>query len=243
MTNLEKLKREIRALGSRDRAKLAARYFKIGKGQYGEGDIFLGVTVPEQRKIAGKYADLPLVDVVKLLHSREHEFRFSALTLLVSYYKRGDLARKKQIYEIYLANTKWINNWDLVDTSVWQIVGDHLKNMTSNESRLVLNKLAHSKDLWEKRIAVIATFAFIKDGQYKEAFCVAELLLHDGHDLIHKAVGWMLREVGKKCGHAVECKFLDKYHEEMPRTMLRYALEHFPKAQKKAYMNMEKKRK
>ena len=260
MNILGDIKSDLRALANKDKAKLLAGFFKTGPGQYGEGDVFLGITVPQQRKVAKKYHDLSLGDAVKLLHSKEHEFRLTALLILVDKYEcAGNVAKsaglKKKIFDIYLANTKWINNWDLVDLSAPRVVGEWVANEASAANK-ILTKLAHSPNLWERRIAILATFAYIKKGDHKPAFKIAKILLHDEHDLIHKAVGWMLREVGKRCGNgrgnvgytsrngteksarAVEISFLDKYASVMPRTMLRYAIERFPEGLRKKYLSM-----
>ncbi len=230
---MEKLKKELRACGSKKKAKILAGFFKTGKGQYGEGDVFIGVMVPVQRRIAKKYRDMTLADVTKLLHSREHEYRLTALFILVDQFACADELTKRKIYNLYLANTKWINNWDLVDLSAYKIVGDFL----ADKDKGILTKLAHSENLWERRIAVLSTFAYIKDAKHEQAFHIAEILLEDKHDLIHKAVGWMLREVGKRCGQNIERQFLDKHYKVMPRTMLRYSLEHFSGSTRARYMN------
>ncbi len=241
------IRSDLRALADKNKAKLLAGFFKTGRGEYGEGDIFLGIMVPNQRMIAKKYLDLPLADVVDLLHSKEHEFRLTALIILVTKYLRTDNeSYKKLIFDEYLANTKWINNWDLVDLSAPQIVGQYLLGQPKATAEKILTRLAHSQMLWERRIAILATYTFIRNGNHKPTFKIAKILLHDKHDLIHKAVGWMLREVGKRCGtpraregktiHAVEKLFLDKYRRIMPRTMLRYAIEHFSNSEKRKYL-------
>ena len=231
--SLVQLKKELSAFGTPERAKNSARFFKMAEGDYGAGDIFIGVTVPEQRTIAKKYIDLSLFDVEQLLQSPKHEFRLTALILLVEKYEKGSDAEKKKIHVLYLKNIKWINNWDLVDLSAGYLVGDYLRA----RDKTLLAKLAKSKSLWERRIAIVATYSYIKDGLEEETFRVAELLLDDDHDLIHKAVGWMLREVGKRCGQETEEVFLKKNYARMPRTMLRYAIERFPEKLRAAYMN------
>ena len=227
---LTALKKELRQLGNPEKALNAARFFKTGPGQYGEGDIFIGVTTPEMHKVAKNYRDLSLADLETLLKSREHEFRSTALAILVDRYSSGTPADKKKIHALYLANTASINNWDLVDASA--IVGEHLAGGDLKK----LAKLARSESLWERRIAIIATYAYIKKGDSKPTFAIAEMLLDDRHDLIHKAVGWMLREVGKRCSKEEEELFLRKHYREMPRTMLRYAIERFPEKERKSYM-------
>lgn len=208
-----------------EKAQFLARYFKTGKGEYGEGDIFLGLTVPQVRTIAKKYKDLSLSDIQKLLKSKFHEYRLTALIILT--YKKNT----KDIVTLYLRNTRYINNWDLVDLSARDIIGGYL----IDKPRDILYRLAKSKNLWERRIAVLATFAFIKNKDFKDSFAIAEILLHDKYDLIHKAVGWMLREVGKIDQKAEE-DFLKKHYQTMPRTMLRYAVERFTPDKRALYM-------
>ncbi len=229
--SLAALRRDIRALGSPERAKHSLRFFRTGPGEYGEGDKFFGLSVPEMRAIAKRYRDLGHDDVLELLQSPWHEDRVVALLLLVDGYERGDDARRQKIHRSYLANTSRINNWDLVDMSAGQVVGGHLD---ASEVSL-LEKLARSRDLWERRIAIVATFNFIKQKQLAPTLRIAELLLHDPHDLIHKAVGWMLREVGKKDRKVLDA-FLAKHYREMPRTMLRYAIERHPESTRKRYL-------
>jgi 3-methyladenine DNA glycosylase AlkD len=230
--SLNKLRADLKHTGSPQKVQIYQRFFKTKKGEYGEGDIFLGLTVPEQRKIAKNYQNLPLADILKLLHSKIHEERFTALVLLVSMYQKGDDALKKKIYDAYLANTKWINNWDLVDTSTPQIVGDYLYNFSNTK---ILDKLAKSNLLWDRRITVLATYTFIKNGDYKPTLKISKMLLDDKHDLIHKAVGWMLREVGKK-DLSVLKKFLEELAHRMPRTALRYSIEKFPRGERDQYL-------
>jgi len=210
------IKKDLQKLSNPKQAKILQRFFKTGKREYGEGDIFLGIKVPEQRKIAKKY-NLNLNDIQKLLNSRIHEHRLVSLFILIDKYKKSN--EKKNIFNLYLKNTKNINNWDLVDLSAPNIVGNYLLD----KPRKILYKLAKSKSLWKKRIAILATFEFIKNNEFKDAIKISELLLNDKHDLIHKGTGWMLREVGKR-NQAIEEKFLKKYYRTMPRTMLRYAI-------------------
>lgn len=231
---LSLVKKELRDFASKERARDLGRFFKTGKGEYGEGDIFIGITVPEQRTIAKKYRDMPLSDVIKLLHEKVHEFRFTALVILIHQFSRADERKRKKIYDLYCENTRYVNNWDLVDLSAAVIVGVYLKN----KHKEPIAKLARSPSLWERRIAMIATGYSIKEGNPDVALEVAHILLHDTHDLIHKAVGWMLREVGKYCGRAVLETFLEKYAHHMPRTMLRYAIEHFPKKDRNRLMDI-----
>jgi len=229
--NVEK---EIRVAADPVRAKMAQGYFKTDKGEYAEGDKFLGLTVPAQRKIALKYADLGLNEVKNLLASKFHEMRFVALEILVFKYENGDAVTKKKIVDFYLKNRKGIDNWDLVDTSASYILGDWLLYKDERE-KSILYELAKSKRLWDRRIAIVASGAFIGNGQYKDTIRLAKMSLKDDHDLMHKAAGWMLREVGKRSRPDLE-RFLARHHKNMPRTMLRYAIERFPKARRKAYL-------
>ena len=234
---LPQLKKDLRAVADPVKAKNMYWFFKTGPGQYGEGDKFLGLTVPDQRTIAKQYQDLPLSDIRKLIKSPWHEERLTGLIILVNQYKKADEQTKKIIYEFYLSHTKWINNWDLVDLSASYIVGDWLAY--KKEKMKVLTWLARSKLIWERRIAMVATFKYIYDGSSKEAIKIAELLVNDSHDLIQKAVGWMLREVGKRADKQALLEFLDKHAATMPRTALRYAIEHFSLEERKHYMELK----
>ena len=256
MPMLAKLRNDLKNLANPAKARILQRFFKTGKGEYGEGDVFLGITVPDSRKIAIRYKDLPLTDIKKLLQSKIHEERLIALLILVHNFTKGDEKKRKEIFDYYLLHTKYINNWDLVDLTADKIVGTYLldklplslRDIEQSGTRLprrsfltprndILKRLAKSDNLWERRIAIIATYQFIKEKkEYKDTFAVAEILLHDKHDLIQKAVGWMLREVGKRVSQDVEESFLQKHYREMPRTMLRYAIEHFSKEQQSAYL-------
>lgn len=236
MSTLSQLQSDLRSFIIPEKAAFFPRFFKTGKGQYGYGDKFLGITVPNMRTVAVKYKDLELSDIIKLLHSQWHEERLVALIILTEQFKRANPTGQKEIYDLYLSNTKYINNWDLVDLSATNIVGEYLVN----KSKSILYKLAKSDLLWDRRIAIISTFAFIKRGDPSETFKIAEILLHDKHDLIHKAVGWMLREVGKRCGEESLESFLNKHYKVMPRTMLRYALERMSDKKKKFYMTKNK---
>lgn len=231
MSTLSQIKTELEDLGDPEKREKLQTYFKTGKGEYGEGDIFLGISVGEQRKIAKRYRELAMPLVVKLLRSIIHEHRLVALLILVEKFKKGDQDEREKIVELYLDNTKWVNNWDLVDLSAHKILGEYLKN----KSKTVLYNLAESEDLWERRISIISTFAFIRNGDYNEPLKIAEMLVNDEHDLIHKAVGWVLREVGKR-DPAKEEEFLMKYYRKMPRTMLRYSIEKFDRNKKQFYM-------
>ena len=208
------------------------RFFKTGVGEYGAGDRFLGVRVPVLRKLAREYRGIPLADVRALLRSAWHEERLLALFVLVDQYARGDARQREQIYQVYMSSTSRINNWDLVDASAEHIVGAHLRD--GHRSRL--RRLAKSERLWERRIAVMATFCYVKRGEFQTTLSVARLLLDDPHDLVHKAVGWMLREVGKR-DRAVEEAFLRRYGRRMPRTMLRNAVERFPGTLRRRYLS------
>lgn len=227
------LRAELRGKADPKKAKLLGRFFKTGKGEYGEGDVFLGgISVPEQRKIAKKYRDLDLSEIQKLLESRYHEERCTALMILTGQFNKGNNWLKNEIYRFYLRNTKHVSNWDLVDTSADKIVGAYLED----KDKSVLYKLARSRNLWERRVAVMATFYYIKLGKAEETLKIARILLSDKEDLIHKAVGWMLREIGKRCGEEAEEKFLREYYRTMPRTMLRYAIERFPEEKRRKYL-------
>jgi len=223
--------KKLKSLGTPKRAKASSWFFKTGKGQYGEGDVFLGITVPDQRKVAHRFQDLSLSDIKKLLNSPVHEHRFVALEILVFRYEKGNGQEKKKIGDFYLANTNRINNWDLVDTSAPYILGDYLLK----KDKRILYKFARSKNIWERRIAVITAGTFVKSGNYRDLIKISEMLLKDKHDLIHKATGWMLRELGKISPEA-EIEFLDKYYHTMPRTMLRYAIEKFSPERRRHYL-------
>lgn len=230
---VQTLVQELRQAGSPDKAKLSQRFFKTRKGEYGEGDVFLGITVPTVRVIAKRYASqLSLQDIDQLIRYKEHEIRLTALLVLTYQYPKATHSEQQKLYEFYRAHTKWINNWDLVDVSAPHIIGAYLQGKDVDE----LFALAKSTSLWEKRIAIVATLAFIRNKEYTVTLALTTILMHDTHDLIHKACGWMLREVGKYCGHDILRDFLDKYAHVMPRTMLRYALEHFTPDIRKHYM-------
>ena len=233
MNEYKKLTQEIKTSSKKEQAEQCQRFFKTGKGEYGEGDTFIGIKVPILRSLSRKYKKLPLVDTVRFIQSPIHEYRMVGLFILIFLYKAGDESIRRRIFDLYLKNTKHINNWDLVDLSAPNIVGDYLLDKPRN----VLYKLARSKSLWEKRISVLATFAFIRNNDFKDTIKLSELLLNDKHDLIHKAVGWMLREVGKR-DQAVEEVFLGKYYRTMPRTMLRYSIEKFTKNKRMFYLGL-----
>ena len=224
----------LRALGDPARAKASQWYFKTGPGEYGEGDLFVGIPVPMLRKLAREYGSLPLTETIALLRSEIHEARLLALLVQVQAYNGADEAVREQIFRLYLENTRFINNWDLVDSSAPYIVGPHL----SGRNKGILRALAASPLLWERRIAVLATFCYIKEGDFSESLLIAGLLLRDPEDLIHKAVGWMLREIGKR-DQAAEEEFLKCHYMDMPRTMLRYAVERFPTGLRRRYLKGE----
>lgn len=215
-----------------NKAAFFPRFFKTGKGEYGEGDVFIGITVPQIRTVAKEYRDVSLNHVIDLLKNPVHECRLCALLILVDQYKRGDEKQKKKIFDLYLKNVKYINNWDLVDCSADKIVGATLYD--SGETSL-FDELAASKNLWKQRIAIISTFYFIRKNDFKPTLHIAEKLLAHDHDLIHKAVGWMLREVGKR-EEAEIVAFLKKHYKKIPRTALRYAIERFDQKRRTAFL-------
>ncbi len=228
-------------MADKEKAKNLQRFFKTGKGEYAEGDKFLGVMVPQTRLLVKKHwQGISVAETGKLLHSEFHEERLLALLLLVKKFEKGDEIARKKIFDLYLANTKYINNWDLVDLSAPKIIGAYLADPPSHKAMAgeakILFKLAKSKNLWERRIAVLATFWFIAKGESGFALRIAEILVDDEHDLIHKACGWMLREIGKRCSQDIEEEFLKKYCGTMPRTALRYAIERFPEEKRKKYL-------
>lgn len=242
MTDLKSLTAELNQNANPAKAKILSGFFKTGKGQYGEGDIFLGLTAPVERSISKKYSSLSFSDIQKLLDSKIHEYRLTGLVILTLKYnsinkEKIDVKEKswkqKEIFDFYLSNTKNINNWDLVDVTCPQIVGEYLLRRTNE--RKILYRLANSKDLWEKRISIISTLSFIRNNEFEDTIKISEILMNDKHDLIHKAVGWMLREVGKR-DEKTEKEFLNKHAAHMPRTMLRYAIEKFDDKTRKKYL-------
>ena len=212
-------------------AEHSQRFFKTGPGEYGEGDQFLGIRVPIQRREAKRARNLPLDEVLDLLRTAVHEERLTALIILVNTFERADPEERQSIFDAYLANTSYINNWDLVDSSSHQIIGGHL----FTRDRSILVDLAESESLWERRIAIVCTYHFIKRDQFVDTLLISEILLGDTQDLIHKAVGWMLREMGKK-NQEVETEFLLRHYQNMPRTMLRYAIERYPEDERQAFL-------
>ena len=233
---IKRVMKKLQDLSDSDIAAHSQRFFKTGKGEYGEGDRFLGIRVPVIRKCVREYHTISMEDTLTLLQSVFHEARLLALLILVAKYAASDRgAEQNEIYRSYIIHTKFINNWDLVDASAEHIVGANL----FSKKRKPIYRLVRSKSLWERRIGVMATFHFIKKEDFSDTLAIAELLLQDREDLIHKAVGWMLREVGNR--HlAIEEEFLLKHHKEMPRTMLRYAIEKLPEEKRLAYLHGKK---
>lgn len=233
---LKKVRSELRSYANPQKADFLPRFFKTGKGEYGHGDQFIGVTVPDTRKVARMYQALEEKDIVSLLHSPIHEERLLALLILITRYQKGDTSTKEHVAKIYLKNIEQVNNWDLVDLSADKILGDYCQNHGTD----ILFTFARSNNLWRRRIAMLATYHFIKQGDAILALQISTILKDDSHDLIQKAVGWMLREIGKRCSREIEESFLDKYATTMPRTMLRYAIEHFSPQRRVHYMNIYK---
>ena len=228
------VRRALRTQARPEHVAGALRFFKCGPGEYGEGDTFIGVTVPAQRRIARQYRDLPLAEAEALLTSRIHEERLTALFILVLQFNRSDDERvRRRIFRLYMKRLRFINNWDLVDSSAHHIVGGWL----ADKPRDLLDRLARSPHLWSRRVAMMATFFFIQRGDHRDAIHIATLLVHDRHDLIHKAAGWMLREVGKRASAAALTSFLERHAATMPRTMLRYAIEHRSPAERQRWMS------
>ena len=231
---LNDLKKELNNLANKEKAKQCLRFFKTGKGEYGEGDRFLGISGPDQRNLAKKYRDISFTDLQKIIASPFHEYRQTSFLILVYKYQfTKEEKQKKKIYDFYIRNHKYANNWDIVDISTPHVVGNYLYEYSSQKD--ILYKYAKSKNMWERRIAILATFSFIRNNSYTDTLRIATMLLNDKQDLIHKAVGWMLREVGKR-DLKIEEKFLKKYYRMMPRTTLRYAIERFEEAKRKKYL-------
>jgi len=230
MTRIAQIKLNLQEIAGRAE-KRNTMFYKTGPGQYAEHDRFMGVTVPTLRKIAKEYDELSLAEIQLLLDSSFNEERFLALVILINLYKRADTVTRDQLYQFYLDNLGRVNNWNLVDLSAHEIIGAQL--LDTNKSLLVT--LASSEIMWERRIAIVATWQFIRKHNLVWTFKIAEMLINDQHDLIHKATGWMLREAGKKDEAQLRC-FLNQYRAEMPRTMLRYAIEKFSLEERKAYL-------
>ena len=232
-TRILDIQNELRALGDERIAKQSHRFFKTGKGQYGEGDQFLGIRVPVLRRLARKYRGTPIDELLGLLRSEFHEERLLSLLMFVDLFQRVSETRKT-IYTLYLDHTRYVNNWDLVDSSAEHIVGAYLRE----RDRKPIYNLSHSEILWERRVAIMSTFHFIKQDEFIDVLRISAALLEDAEDLIHKAVGWMLREIGKR-DIGVEEDFLRKHYRKMPRTMLRYAIEKFPEERRQDYLKGE----
>ena len=228
---VQDIQKRLKKLGNKKHAAISQKFFKTGPGEYGQGDIFIGVRVPVIRELVKEYSDVSVEDAALLLHSRVHEERLLALLLLVRMFSKGDEAIRSLIYGKYLANTEFVNNWDLVDASAEHIVGAYLMN----RDKAVLYRLAESENLWERRISIMSTFHFVKRHEFSETLIISKMLLCDRQDLIHKATGWMLREIGKR--HLpTEERFLKAHYQDMPRTMLRYAIEKFPEQKRQRYL-------
>jgi len=236
---MNNISEELLSMKNHERAKHSLKFFKTGIGEYGEGDLFLGLTVPEQRKISKKYVDITFKEIRDLLNSKYHEFRFTGIVILTMQYEKGSDKEKKIIFDFYIKNMNSVNNWDLVDVSAHKIVGDYLFN-TPNDKFLI--NLAKSDRMWDRRIAMVSCLAHIKNNNLRIPVQIATILLDDKHDLMHKAVGWMLREIGKK-DEKILLKFLDKYASSMPRTALRYSIERLNENKRKYYLSIKKDKK
>jgi 3-methyladenine DNA glycosylase AlkD len=226
---LNKIKSELREFSDNERAKKNISFFKTGKGEYGENDLFIGVSVPDVRRIAKEYKESDFNQIRTLLNSEIHEERLCGAIILVEKFKNSD--NKKEIFDFYIKNIKGINNWDIVDLSSPNIVGEYLKEIDKE----ILYKLAKSDSVWERRIAIVSTYAFIRDNKFEDVIRLSEILIKDKHDLIHKASGWMLREMGKR-NKEILIEFLEKNSKNMPRTMLRYSIEKLDDEEKRFYM-------
>ena len=231
MTTAAKVKKRLKEFINPEKADFFPRFFKTGIGEYGEGDKFLGVTVPHQRQVAKEFKELANSEIRKLLYDAIHECRLTSILILVHQFEKGDEERRQEIYDFYLENIQQVNNWDIVDSSAHKIAGAFLEN----RQRKKIYQLARSNHLWSQRVAIVATYWFIKKDDFAETLAVAEILLNHEHDLIHKAVGWMLREMGKR-DEKILMEFLKTRYSQMPRTMLRYSIEKFPKAQRDKYL-------
>lgn len=231
---MDKLSQQLESYACVEKAQQLTRFYKTGKGEYAEGDVFLGITVPELRKISKSHITLDLSELEPHIQSKFHEERLAALFILVAQYKKGSIDKRQQIFDFYCDHMVYINNWDLVDQSAHHIVGAHL----DNKSREILCQWARDANLWVRRISIVATWHYIRNNEFEDTLTIAEILLKDKEDLIHKAVGWMLREVGKKNKNILE-QFLEQHAHQMPRTMLRYAIEKLPETQRQMYMKQK----
>jgi len=231
---INQARQELKRASRKKQAQILQGFFKTGKGEYGEGEVFIGVKVPQTRKIALKYRDLPLKDTLQLLKSNIHEERLLALLIMVDQFKSCDETTRETIYKKYLANTGFIYNWDLINQTAPAIIG----GFWASRAKKPLLALARSKDLWKRRISILSTFSFIRNGNFTETLKLSRVLLKYDHDLIHKAVGWMLREVGKRDISVCE-DFLKCCYRSMPRTMLRYAIERFPEGKRLKYLHVQ----
>ena len=229
--NLTELRKELKEKTNLEKGKFLQRFFKTGKGEYAEGDKFIGIVVPELRKLSKKYNDLSFPELRKLITSKIHEERLVSLFVLIIQFEKGDNSAKEKIFKFYLEHLKGVNNWDLVDLSAPNIIGSFL----INKDKKLLYEFAKSNDLWKKRISILSTFQFIRNNQFEDTLAISKILLNDKHDLIHKGVGWMLRETGKR-NLKVEEDFLKPRYKNMPRTMLRYAIEKFPEKKRQVYL-------
>ena len=227
----KEISKRLKKLENREQAAISRKFFKTGPGEYGEGDIFIGIRVPVLRKLVKDYFELPIKEIQSLLKSPVHEERLLALLLMVRKASGRSDDIKKSIYELYLKNTRFVNNWDLVDASAEHVLGAYLRD----KNKSVLYRLAESEDLWERRIAIMSTFHYVKHQEFSETLRISKILLFDRHDLIHKATGWMLREIGKRDLQTEE-NFLKTHYKKMPRTMLRYAIEKFPESKRQRYL-------
>ncbi|XOU94850.1 MAG: DNA alkylation repair protein [Candidatus Kerfeldbacteria bacterium] len=232
MNTYNQLIKELKKLGNKTRALHSQRFFKTGRGEYGEGDIFLGIIMPVQRELTLKYLDLSLVDIQKLINSKIHEHRMVGLLIVTYRFKKANDKEKESLFKFYIKNSKKINNWDLVDVTCHKVVGVYL----FDKKRDLLFRWARSNNLWEKRLSIISTAFFISRNDLDDTYKISKILLKDDHDLIHKAVGWMLREAGKRDKQRL-VRYLDQYANKMPRTMLRYSIEKFTPKERKYFMN------
>ena len=228
---ITRLKKKLKSLANSKRAEHSASYLQTKNEGYGKGDRFLGIIVPNLRKVAKQFRTLTLPELEELLQNPIHEYRLTSLFIIIDQFQHGDIEKQKRLIELYKRNLRFVNNWDLVDISAPNLFGIYLQN----RSKKILYNYTKSPDLWRRRVGIMSTFGFIRQGEYKDTLAIAKILVNDEHDLIHKAVGWMLREIGKR-DKEVLITFLDKHHKKMPRTMLRYSIEKFNKKERTHYM-------